>query len=700
MIVGHDGVVRFVNPAAVRLFGRGAGELEGQEFGFPTLAGETTEIDVVRRGGAIAAAELRAVETEWEGEPALLVSLREVTDRRLAEERRRQAEADGAARRHAEAEARRARFLSNVSAVLSSSFDYRAALATLAELAVPELADWCLIDVREEDGRIDRTAAAHRDDDRCPLLDVLRAEFPLRPGATEPAAAALRTGKPVFVPRAGEEWLAGATSGPEHAALIRALGVRSVISVPLVARSESLGAITLVCAGRQYTRIDLATAEDFAQRAALSISNARLFAAAQEASRAKSEFLAVMSHELRTPLNAVLGYADLLQAGIGGRSHRPAARAPRPHQGVRAPPGGDHRRDPGLLADGGGERDGAPAPGGPARRGAQGGGAAAAAGPAEAPGLRGAPSRRAGRGGDRPEKVQQILRNLVTNAVKFTDEGGIRVEGQRDGTHHLLRIVDTGIGIPSEHHEHVFAPFWQVEQHNRREVGGTGLGLSVARRTAELREQSRRAGARPAQPAPSAIAGSDFLLSLDPSATQRTILERIRLSGRRMTRLIDDPLDFARGRLGGGMAVFPVDVEDVGRVVRHVVDEIASAHPERAVRLEAGVPGAARFDRTRVAQMLSNLVANAVEHSPPGAPVDVGGGRGGRPDPLRHHQPRRADPRRRAAAALPAVLPRGRPPARAPAWGWASTSPARSPARTAARSTWPPPPRRAPPSPP
>jgi signal transduction histidine kinase len=486
VIVGRDGVVRFANPAAERLFGRTARELEGEELGFPTLAGETTEIDVVRRGGELAAAELRAVETEWEGEPAFLVSLREVTDRRLAEERRRQAEADQAARRHAEAEARRARFLSNVSAVLSSSFDVHATLATLAELAVPELADWCLIDLREEDGRIERTAAAHRDDERCPLLDVLRAEFPLRPDSAEPAGVALRTGKPVYVPRAGEEWLAGATAAPEQAALVRALGLKSVIAVPLVARSESLGAITLVCADRNYTRIDLATAEDFAQRAALSISNARLYAAAQEASRAKSEFLAVMSHELRTPLNAVLGYADLLQAGIGGEvSDRQRAHLNRIKECARHLEGVIDEILAFSRMEAGSEtvrlrrvdlRD-------VVRK------AAALLGPLARQKRLGfelnLPDEPAVVETD-PEKVQQILRNLVTNAVKFTDEGEIRVEGIRDGTHHLLRIADTGIGIAPEHHERVFAPFWQVEQHNRREVGGTGLGLSVARRTAEL----------------------------------------------------------------------------------------------------------------------------------------------------------------------------------------------------------------------
>ncbi|HET7234701.1 MAG TPA: PAS domain-containing sensor histidine kinase [Longimicrobium sp.] len=515
VIVARDGVVRFVNPAAVRLFGRPAEELQGQEFGFPTLAGETTEIDVVRRGGQTAAAELRAVETEWEGEPAFLISLRDVTDRRLAEEQRRRAEADQAARRAAEGEARRARFLSNVSAVLSASLDYHATLATLAQVAVPELADWCMIDVAEEDGRIARVAAAHADHDRGPLLSLLRAEFPLHRDDAVPAAQVLRTGKPVFVPNPDDAWLVNATSGPEHAALVRALGVRSVMAVPLVARAETLGAITLVCADRRYTRNDLATAEDFAQRAALSISNARLFSAAQEASRAKSEFLAVMSHELRTPLNAVLGYADLLQAGIGGdvtdkqRGYLDRVRECARHlEGIIDEILAFSRMEAGAETVKSRRVD--------LRDVVR-----------QATALLRPLARQKELGFEvrlpdeplivetDPDKVQQILRNLVSNAVKFTDDGEVRVEVVSDQARHLLRVVDTGIGIAPEHHEHVFDPFWQVEQHSRREVGGTGLGLSVARRLAEL-----LGGRLTLESAPGR--GSTFTLTLPAAATDES----------------------------------------------------------------------------------------------------------------------------------------------------------------------------------
>jgi signal transduction histidine kinase len=507
VIVGRDGLVRFANPAASRLFGRDAAELLGSDFGFPTTSGETTEVDVVRRGGGVAAAELRVTDVEWGGEPAFLVSLRDVTDRRLAEERRREAEAEQAARRSAEADARRARFLSNVSAVLSTSLDYHATLETLAQLAVPELADWCVIDVVEEDGRVARVASAHARAEKAPLLSVLRAAFPPRRDGPQAGMEALRRGKPVFVARAGADWLASSCTSPEHAELVRALGLRSVMAVPLVARNETLGALTLVCGERAYTRNDLATAEDFAQRAALSISNARLYAAAQEASRAKSEFLAVMSHELRTPLNAVLGYADLLQTGIGGAvSDRQRIYLDRIKEGARHLEGiideilAFSRMEAGhetvstrrvdlrdLL------RQAAELVRPLARQ-------------KELDFAVALPERPAVVETD-PQKVLQILRNLGTNAVKFTDHGHVRMEGTRDHTHHLLRVSDSGIGISREHRERIFEPFWQVEQSNRREAGGTGLGLSVARRLAELLGGSLSVDSRPGH-------GSTFTLAL------------------------------------------------------------------------------------------------------------------------------------------------------------------------------------------
>jgi signal transduction histidine kinase len=103
IVVNMDGVIRFVNPAAERLFGRSSKELVDTYLGFPTVAGESAEIDVVRRGGETVSVELRVVSSEWEGESALLASLRDITDRRHAEERAAQLEQERAARTRAEA---------------------------------------------------------------------------------------------------------------------------------------------------------------------------------------------------------------------------------------------------------------------------------------------------------------------------------------------------------------------------------------------------------------------------------------------------------------------------------------------------------------------------------------------------------------------------------------------------------------------
>src|SRR5688572_29965246 len=103
VIVGGDGLIRFANPAAEHLFGRSASTLTGTPFGFAIVNGTPAPIDVVRPGGATVAAELRAVEILWEGEPARLVSVRDVTERRRAEERAQALERERAARAEAEA---------------------------------------------------------------------------------------------------------------------------------------------------------------------------------------------------------------------------------------------------------------------------------------------------------------------------------------------------------------------------------------------------------------------------------------------------------------------------------------------------------------------------------------------------------------------------------------------------------------------
>ena len=147
--------------------------------------------------------------------------------------------------------------------------------------------------------------------------------------------------------------------------------------------------------------------------------------------------------------------------------------------------------------------------------------------------------------------------------------------------------------------------------------------LADARQTAELREQfSAVLGHDLRNPVSAIMAGSGFLLDLPQEPTQRTVLQRIRSSGERMSRLIDDVLDFARRRLGGGMPLARKDVV-LPDPAERVVAEIVGAHPERTVHVSASGHATARLDPVRITQLLSNLVANAVEHAAPGEPIDV-----------------------------------------------------------------------------
>ncbi len=187
------------------------------------------------------------------------------------------------------------RFMSEASAVLASSLDYQKTLASVARLAVPALADWCAVDVVEEDGTVERLAVAHEDPEKVALAHELQERYPQHPEAEHGVPRVLRTGEPELVSEIPHALLDESAVDDEHRELTRRLGFRSYMVVPILARNRTLGAITLVMAesGRRYGEEDLNVAEDLARRAAVAVDNALLYDEAQreisERERAESE---------------------------------------------------------------------------------------------------------------------------------------------------------------------------------------------------------------------------------------------------------------------------------------------------------------------------------------------------------------------------------------------------------------------------
>jgi PAS domain S-box-containing protein len=384
------------------------------------------------------------------------------------------------------------RFFAAVSATLAvSTPDFTGTLRELARLAVPFLADRCGIYLAGADGQLRLVHCAQAGDDDAP--ESPSEASPIPPG--HPLRQVMETGEPMVIAATGAE-----TDG------------ESRVLVPLRARGRTLGALSLVGGPerRPYDARDATAALEFADRAALAVDNARLFAQVEEANRAKSEFLATMSHELRTPLNAMQGYTNLLEAGIPEPLSEPVLQYVR-RVGLSA-------RHLGLLIEEilafsrleAGRETVSPAQVDvgevvreveaimePLAREKELRLRVYAAEPS--PPLR-----------TDPRKLRQILLNLLGNAIKFTDQGEIAFTTRLEGDDVLFSVRDTGIGIPAEHLERIFEPFWQVEQGTTRLAQGTGLGLSVSRRLAHLLGGTLHAESSPDQ-------GSTFILRLPPT---------------------------------------------------------------------------------------------------------------------------------------------------------------------------------------
>jgi GAF domain-containing protein len=166
-------------------------------------------------------------------------------------------------------------FFAKAAQVIAEASDLADALGRLADLALPVLGDICLIDVLDDDGRLQRLVAKHRDPSRRPLLQRLQWEYPPDPKGRHPAAVAIRTGEASWSPTMTEDFLRGTTRDEEHYAVTRELGFRSYVSVPIESRGEILGSLTLVSCSRTFQSADVAVAGDLARQVQALLANAR-----------------------------------------------------------------------------------------------------------------------------------------------------------------------------------------------------------------------------------------------------------------------------------------------------------------------------------------------------------------------------------------------------------------------------------------
>jgi signal transduction histidine kinase len=271
-------------------------------------------------------------------------------------------------------------------------------------------------------------------------------------------------------------------------------GFRSAVGAPMMREGVAIGAITL---RKQevggYTPRQIELLETFAAQAVIAIENVRLFTEIQEKSRQleiasqhKSQFLANMSHELRTPLNAILGYTEMMSDGLYGN-------LPEKATGVleRVQTNGRHLL--GLIND---VLDLAKIEAGQFSLTVEDYSAAdmvstvvaATESLARTKGLelttRIAPGLPTGKGDAR--RLAQVLLNLVGNALKFTDKGGVEIGAARTDSRFEFSVTDTGPGIAEPDQKRIFEEFQQVDNSSTRKKGGTGLGLSISRKIVEL----------------------------------------------------------------------------------------------------------------------------------------------------------------------------------------------------------------------
>jgi signal transduction histidine kinase len=377
------------------------------------------------------------------------------------------------------------RFLADASAALDASIDYDETLASTVRLAVPEVADYCIVVLLNPDGSGRWAHSAHRDAEAAERLERLRGDFPLPASSGHPLARALRTGQAQLTANAhGDDWREDGRLGA-----IRAAAPLSSIAMPMIARSRTFGAILFAVtaeSGRRYGARDLALAAEVGRRAGSAIDHALLYQASEQAARSRDQLMAVVAHDLKSPLSTIQlalrvfldedgergAEGDRMERLALGAMERAAARMQRLIHDLldlsRADGGklSLHARPthPATLV---GDALDAHSTIAASKRITLEGEAASAL-----------PEVSVDRG-----RIDQVFSNLVGNALKFTPEGGhVRITATGGSDEVSFVVEDNGPGIPADDVPHVFDRFWQAGKTAR---GGTGLGLTIAKAMVE-----------------------------------------------------------------------------------------------------------------------------------------------------------------------------------------------------------------------
>ena len=371
------------------------------------------------------------------------------------------------------------RFLADVGAVLASTLDYEETLGNIAGLAVRDLADMCIVDIVEDEERVRRLRVMSRDRRKAWLCDLLE-EAGLERPPSDLIRTVLDTRRPLFLGRMSGEAIARLTHDPARQRALRSAGLASLAAVPLLAHGTLLGAVTLMwCVGtRAQHAASVRVAEELAQRAALSIANARLFREAQRALKVRDDVLAIVSHDLRSPVATIGLLAHLLRQSDSAGGGSIAQVADNIQRSVE---------DMHLLIDD--LLDFARIHSATFSVATEAHRLAAVVAPVVDRLRLLADAKHQAITVDIPatippvdvdvRRIGQAIANLVGNAVKFTpDRGSIRIQARQDDRTVTVSVSDTGPGIPAEHLPRIFDRFWQAPRgHNL----GSGLGLSIAK---------------------------------------------------------------------------------------------------------------------------------------------------------------------------------------------------------------------------